>query len=510
MWTDTIIRTNCERLKNQQFKPFPAGNESAGNLIMHGRIRKSISIVLTAALIFSVFVLYTPAAGASTGSTGTVNTQGTNLREQPTTTSGLLVKMNEGASVSVKGSASHGWYNVSYESYTGYVRADFIDVMVTGLSDPGVIIQKVTMTGQPDATSAVLQTLQPETQVTVTGSYGQMYQIKTGSMSGYVPQSCVHKYSIINLNLHAVINSSNVNLRSIPSTTGDIVVNMKGGVAVTVYSIQDHWVKINYQGKTGYVRGDFVMYTLPAGQYLTDMHPGMRGQAVAALQVALRKKGFFHVAANGVYGNATKAAVKKFQASVYLDADGIAGAQTLLLLFGRDAVKIWYNYRSEMEPQAPQQLGNVWLVDWFDTDSRKGMQSIMKKGLSFEVIDVRTGIHWNMERFGDVTAHWHADVCPMTKEDTAAMTKAWGGELNSARRPVWVKYDGKFYAASLMGYVHNTDPIGDNGMDGQVCLHFRGSKIHGSGHIDEAQQACVWEAFESAAKLDALIAAGKV
>ena len=490
---------------------FPVSGNNRRGIDMVSKIKKFVSVVLTAALIVATLFVYAPEASASTGSTGTVNTQETNLREQASTASAVLVTMNMGEAVSVQGSESGGWYKVTYQTYTGYVRADFIDVMVTGMSDPGVIIEATDMREQPDAASTVVQALPAETQVTITGTYGSMYQIKAGSATGYAPQSCVHKYNIVPLNLNATINSGTVNLRSIPSTSGEIVATLKRGNTVAAVSIQDHWVKVKYNGKTGYVRGDFLNYTLPSGKYVTEMYPGMRGQAVTTLQVALRKKGFFHVAANGVYGKATKAAVKQYQESLYLDADGIAGTQTLLLLFGpSDVMKLWNNYRSEMDPQAPQQSGRVNLVDWFDTDSRKGVQSIMKKGLSFEVIDVRTGIHWNMERFGDVTAHWHADVCPMTKADTEAMKQAWGGVMDSSRRPVWVKYDGKYYAASLMGFVHNTDPIGDNGMDGQVCLHFRGSKIHSSGHVDEAHQACITEAFENAARLDAYISSGRV
>lgn len=470
------------------------------------KMKRLLSAVLITALVCSVLTFGSPAANAATGNAGTVNTQDTNLREQPSTTSAVLAKMDKGAAVSVQGNENGGWYQVTYQTYTGYVRADFIDVLVTGQSDPGVIIEQTTMTAEPSATSTAVSTLNLETQVTITGSIGTMYQITANSATGYVPQSSVHKYDIISLNFSAKVNSSNVNLRSIPSTTGDVVANMKGGVKVTAISIQDHWVKIKYEDKTGYVRGDFITYSLPAGKYLTEIHPGMRGQAVSTLQVALRKKGFFHVAANGVYGNATKAAVKRFQASVYLDADGVAGVQTLLLLFGpQDALKLWNNYRTEMEPQETQQNGPVRLVDWFDN-----MDGFMKRFEPFEVIDVRTGIHWNMQRFGGYTALWHADVEPMTKADTEAMTKAWGGELNPSRRPVWVKIGDKFYAASLMGFVHNTDTISTNGMEGQVCLHFRGSKIHASGHIDEAHQACIMEAFDSAAKLQGLIDAGKV
>lgn len=481
------------------------GSKFSGSVDMILRARKLISVVLVAMLVCSIFAFDMPAANAATDPSGTVNTQDTNLREQPSTVSAVLAKMPKGAAVSVLEGAN-GWYKVTYQTYTGYVRTDFIDVLVTGFSDPGVIISDAALTSQPDPASAAVQTLSAETQVTITGKYGSMYQVQAGAATGYVPQSAVHKSKIIAVNLGATINSSNVNLRSLPSTSGEVVTTMKSGTTVTVHSIQDHWVRIDCEGKNGYVRGDFVKYNLSDGKYLTELHPGMRGQAVSTLQVALKKRGFLHVAANGVYGSATKAAVKKFQESFYLDADGIAGVQTLLLLFGpANAPKLWSNYRSEMEAQKPQQNGQVWLVDWFD-----GMEDIVEKHTPFEVIDVRTGIHWNIQRFGGYTALWHADVEMMTKRDTEKMTEAWGGELNASRRPVWVKIGGKYYAASLMGFVHNTDTISDNGMDGQVCLHFRGSKIHGSGHIDEAHQACIMEAYTNADRLQSYIDSGKV
>lgn len=142
------------------------------------------------------------------------------------------------------------------------------------------------------------------------------------------------------------------------------------------------------------------------------------------------------------------------------------------------------------------------MVDWFGYAENQ-----VKKYVVYEVIDVRTGIKWNMRRFG---GWWHADVETVTTADTEAMTKAWGGTLSGTRRPVWVLIDGKYLAASLMGYVHGTQTIKDNGMDGQVCLHFRGSKIQESGKVDARHQACIVEAFNSAGKLDEYIKEGLI
>ena len=477
--------------------------------------KKILYALFSATLIFSIFAIGTPSASADTASEGTVNTQDANLRAEPSTASDIITEMNEGEAVSVLGTESLGWYQIQYQGSTGYVRADFVDVMVTGMNESAVMLCDAAMTKEPDTQSTTLANLQAETQVTVTGSYGDTYQIAVDSKTGYVPKASVHIHKIVTINLKATVSASGVNLRSEPTTSSDVLTVLSKDTQVTANSIQDKWIKVNCSGETGYVSGEFITYTVSESTNITTMCPGMTAQAVKVIQTALKKKGFYYPAVDGIYGSGTKEAVTKFQESVGLEADGIAGPQTLLVLLGTDGVStLWNNYRTALTAQEPKQSGRVWLVDWFDTDSSEGMQSILPvtrtTQIIFEVIDVRTGISWNMERFGDITAHWHADVCPITKKDTEKMTEAWGGELDATRRPVWVKYDGEYYAASLMGYVHNTDPISDNGMDGQVCLHFRGSLIHSSARVDEAQQACITEAFSKADKLEAYIEAGKV
>ena len=473
---------------------------------MTRRIRNVLYIILTIALVLSVFTVDIPAASAGIARTGTVNTQGTNLREEPSTASDVIGTMNLGEEVSVIEKLELGWYKIKYQEITGYTRADFIDVMITGLNYSAVILEDVDMLKDIDASSGVVVNLAAETQVTITGMYGSFYIIRVDSKSGYVPKTSVHKHRIISISLSAELNSSGVNFRSEPSTSGEIIAVLSKGTKVTAKSIHDKWIKVSYNGKLGFISGEFITYSLPANSHMTTLSFGMQAQAVKVVQMALKRKGFYYNSADGIYGSGTKKAVAKFQASVNLAADGIAGPQTLLVLLGTDAANsLWNNFRSEMEPIQPKKNGRVWLSDWFGN-----MEDTVVRYTAYEVIDVRTGIHWKMQRFGGVTALWHADVEPMTKADTEAMTKAWGGELNPTRRPVWIKIDGEYYAAGLMGYVHGSGTINDNGMDGQVCMHFRGSKIHSSGHIDEAQQACITEAFARADKLDAYIKAGKV
>ncbi len=63
---------------------------------------------------------------------------------------------------------------------------------------------------------------------------------------------------------------------------------------------------------------------------------GDQGPEVAAIQAQLNNLGFNAGAADGDFGSATVNAVKTFQRSRGLEADGVVGAQTYLALMGRD------------------------------------------------------------------------------------------------------------------------------------------------------------------------------
>ena len=59
---------------------------------------------------------------------------------------------------------------------------------------------------------------------------------------------------------------------------------------------------------------------------------GTRGQEVRAIQTKLKSLGFYTGAVDGIFGTGTQKAVRAFQKSVGLKADGIAGQKTLLYL----------------------------------------------------------------------------------------------------------------------------------------------------------------------------------
>ena len=76
-----------------------------------------------------------------------------------------------------------------------------------------------------------------------------------------------------------------------------------------------------------------LMFTLlPAAAQAATLKQGSESKGVEALQQALKSKGYFSASSTGYYGTATASAVKSYQKSVGLSADGIAGTNTLTAL----------------------------------------------------------------------------------------------------------------------------------------------------------------------------------
>ena len=71
------------------------------------------------------------------------------------------------------------------------------------------------------------------------------------------------------------------------------------------------------------------------------------------------------------------------------------------------------------------------------------------------------------------------------------MKSIYGGSWSWNRRPILVKYNGHVYAASMNGMPHGTTTITNNNFPGHFCIHFYGSKTHGTKRVDATHQNCV-------------------
>ena len=128
-------------------------------------------------------------------------------------------------------------------------------------------------------------------------------------------------------------------------------------------------------------------------------------------------------------------------------------------------------------------------LDWFN-----GGKNVIPNGAVFQIRDVSTGLIFSARRQSGGN---HMDAEPLTAEDTAILKKINGGTFSWRRRAVLVKYNGHVYAASIYSEPHGTNTILDNNFDGQFCLHFYGSKTHGTDRVDADHQKCVEQAMKA-------------
>ncbi len=128
-------------------------------------------------------------------------------------------------------------------------------------------------------------------------------------------------------------------------------------------------------------------------------------------------------------------------------------------------------------------------LKWFNTG-----KNLFKRNSTFVIKDVKTGKTWNCKVMYGTN---HLDAEPLTKADTSKMKAAYGGKITYKRRAVLVLYKGKVYAGSIYGVPHGDQTITNNGFDGQFCIHFTGSKTHGSDKVDADHQAMIKTALKA-------------
>jgi len=129
------------------------------------------------------------------------------------------------------------------------------------------------------------------------------------------------------------ITGNRVNLRSGPGLGYGRLAYLYQGQKVTVQGQTGEWYHVNYQGKEGYVYGRYLSRSssMPnAGS--TSSHNllryGSSGSAVKTLQGNLIYLGYLQDTADGIFGNLTLEAVRRYQLKNGLAVDGIAGPAT--------------------------------------------------------------------------------------------------------------------------------------------------------------------------------------
>ena len=163
----------------------------------------SASKVLSAAVVTGALVctmVATAFAAELSSGVGTVTASALKLRAEASTTSACLTHLPKGTSVVVEDDSIAGWYKVNHEGVTGYLSSEYVSFSISGSAKLG-----------------------------------------NGKVTG-----------------------NDVNVRSAASTSASRLGSLNKGDVVAVTGIDNGWYKISFNGKTGYVRSDYMTITKEA------------------------------------------------------------------------------------------------------------------------------------------------------------------------------------------------------------------------------------------------------
>lgn len=213
------------------------------------------------------------------------------MRSGPGTGYDVLTKLSPGSTAEILG-VNKGWVKVKYQSYTGYISAEYMTVVASGSNggsnDSGssggdsnntsASGLKVTSSGNlrmrsgPGTSYSIVTSLKPGTIVKNLGASGSWYKVQYGNNVGYVSATYVKEAvynepsdsgnqsgsgDSTNYDGVKVTSSGRLNMRKGAGTSYGIVSRLPSGAVAKLVSTHGNWYKVTYKGDTGYVSAEY-------------------------------------------------------------------------------------------------------------------------------------------------------------------------------------------------------------------------------------------------------------
>jgi len=513
-------------------------------------------VAITVAFLFLVMPTSVSHA-ASAPYTATCTTNGLCVRTGPGTNYGKIGSLNSGAAISVL-EEKDGWYRFDYNGKTGWSSGKYLSVSDTdadGLTSSSAdasigsavcSASTLKVRSGPGSSYKQIGSIQKNKAVTLYDEENGWYQIAYGSKKGWVSAQYLTNLKLSNTGNntntntdgsntiigYAVINvsSGSLNVRKGPGTSFARLGTVKDNARLAVYTDQSGWLMIHLGDQEGWICKTYAMYSsgsdpvqspatnpTPSPSSTATPSPGPTdtsapassdegdGNAVddsapigtgivntVSSSLTVRKGPGTSNAKIGSLAKGEAVDIMSISGSwYYISFNGSFGyvSKTYIKIVDIDETQAPATPPVNQDPMVTQIKGTVKLINWFGSG---GARDIWPAGSNFTMIDVRTGTVLHMKYWCGTN---HADIEPLTKDDTAALKKCYGGRWSWSRRPVWVIINGQAYAGSINGMPHGGETIKNNGMDGQICLHFVGSKTHNNNKVCPLHQAAVQEAY---------------
>ncbi|PKG24015.1 hypothetical protein [Niallia nealsonii] len=127
---------------------------------------------------------------------------------------------------------------------------------------------------------------------------------------------------------------------------------------------------------------------------------------------------------------------------------------------------------------------DIQLLPWIEADK------IVPRYSKFTILDIESKKIFHVQRRA---GSQHADVQPLTKEDTKILKEIYHGKWSWKRRAIIVLANDQWLAASMHGMPHGAGALNNN-FPGHFCVHFLGSTTHKSDKMDKSHMLMVYKA----------------
>ena len=223
---------------------------------------------------------------------------------------------------------------------------------------------KVNMRREASGSSTVLETLDAGEEVEVLGESGSYYHVRARKRDGYVQKQYINtdKTAIttptpevldtVSGYPYTTVTKDKVNLRQGRSVRSTLLRTIPRGAEITVTGVSGSWAAVEYGGRSGYVKTDYItlktvkkVKATPTPTPVPTLSPeedaasyqilqkGSSGEHVEALQSALIELGFLSGKPDGVFGAGTEKAVIAFQKKNDYPETGIVDANLQAFLY---------------------------------------------------------------------------------------------------------------------------------------------------------------------------------
>lgn len=219
--------------------------------------------------LISMYMLMLSSAFASQV---TINTQVLNIRQNPTTNSSIIGKVNKNEKYNII-EEFNNWIKINKNNQEGWISKDYVIVeqnanntaeqnnnVNTIIKEKVVTATKLNVRSNPSTTATIVSVISKNTVVNVLDTQNGWDKININNITGWVSNNYLANYTttgkqenVVNSEKTLVITANVLNVRNNPTTNSAVIGSLKYNTTVIAVAQENGWYKIKYNNGYAYI-----------------------------------------------------------------------------------------------------------------------------------------------------------------------------------------------------------------------------------------------------------------